>query len=110
MRFLSCLMTPPSLHLRPQIAAFAREHRLPLIHPYGDVSDDEALLSYGENLESTSQLAAAHIDKIVRGASAAELPIEQPTRFQLTVNLKVARHFGITIPATVLVRADRVIE
>jgi putative tryptophan/tyrosine transport system substrate-binding protein len=101
---------PPSLHLRPQIAAFAKEHRVALILPYGDVSDDEALLSYGENLETTSQLAAAHIDKIVRGASAAELPIEQPTRFQLTVNLKVARHLGITIPATVLVRADRVLE
>jgi ABC-type uncharacterized transport system substrate-binding protein len=101
---------PPSLHLRPQMAAFAKEHRLPLILPYGDVSEDEALLSYGESLETTARLAAAHIDKIVRGTNAAELPIEQPTRFQLTVNLKVARHLGITIPATVLVRADRVIE
>jgi putative ABC transport system substrate-binding protein len=101
---------PPSWHLRPRMAAFAKEHRLPLILPYGDVSEDEALLSYGESLETTARLAAAHIDKIARGANAAELPIEQPTRFRLTVNLKVARHLNITIPATVSVRADRVIE
>jgi putative tryptophan/tyrosine transport system substrate-binding protein len=92
------------------MAAFAKEHRLPLILPYGDVSEDEALLSYGESLETTARLAAAHIDKIAQGANAAELPIEQPTRFRLTVNLKVARDLGITIPATVSVRADRVIE
>jgi putative ABC transport system substrate-binding protein len=101
---------PPTLHLRPKIAAFAKEHHLPLILPYGDVSEDEALLSYGESLETTARLAAAHIDKIARGATAAELPIEQPTRFQLTVNLKVANQLGITIPATVLARADSVIE
>jgi len=101
---------PASLHLRPKMAALAKEHRLPLILPYGDVSEDEALLSYGESLESTARLAAAHIDKIARGADATELPIEQPTRFRLTVNLKVASHLGITIPATVLARADRVIE
>jgi ABC-type uncharacterized transport system substrate-binding protein len=101
---------PASLHLRAQVAAVAKEYRLPLIFPYGDVSGDEALLSYGESLETTSRLAAAHIDKIVRGANAAELPIEQPTHFHLTVNLRVARHLGITIPATVVVRADRVIE
>jgi hypothetical protein len=72
---------------------FAKEHPLPLINPYGDVSDDEALLTYGENLETTLQLAAA-----------------RSTPFQLTVNLKIARHLGVTILATVLVRADRVLE
>jgi putative ABC transport system substrate-binding protein len=101
---------PPSLHLRPQLAAFAKDHRLPLILPYGDVSEDEALVSYGESLEDTARLAAAHVAKIARGANAADLPIEQPTRFQMTVNLKIARHLGITIPAAVLARADRVIE
>jgi len=101
---------PASLHLRPQLAAFAKEHRLPLILPCGDVSEDEALVSYGERLEDTAQLAAAHVVKIARGANAADLPIEQPTRFRLGVNLKVARHLGITIPASVLARADMVIE
>jgi putative ABC transport system substrate-binding protein len=101
---------PPSLHLRPQLTAFAKEHRLPLILPYGDVSDDEALVSYGESMVDTARLAAAHVIKIAHGANAADLPIEQPTRFQLTVNLKVARHLGITIPAAVLARADKVIE
>ena len=65
---------------------------------------------YGESLETTARLAAAHIDKLARGANVAELPIEQPTRFRLTVNLKVASHLGITIPATVLARAESVIE
>jgi putative ABC transport system substrate-binding protein len=101
---------PPSLHLRPQLAAFAKENRLPMVHPYGDIFEDGALVSYGENLEATARLSAAYIDKIARGASAAELPIEQPTRFDFAVNLKVARDLGLTIPATVLVRADRVIE
>jgi putative tryptophan/tyrosine transport system substrate-binding protein len=101
---------PASLHLRPKMAALAKEQRLPLILPYGDVSEDEALLSYGESLETTARLAAVHIDKIARGADAAQLPIEQPTRFRLTVNLKVASDLGITIPATALARADEVIE
>ena len=101
---------PASLHLRAKMAARAKEHRLPLILPYGDVYDDGALLSYGESLETTARLAAAHIDKIARGADAAQLPIEQPTRFRLTVNLKIASDLGITIPATALARADSVIE
>jgi putative ABC transport system substrate-binding protein len=101
---------PPSLHLRPQLAAFAKKHRLPLVVPYGDVHEDDVLLRYGEDLDATARLSAMHIDKIVHGAKAADLPIEQPTRFVMTVNLKIARDLGITIPPSVLVRADRLIE
>jgi putative ABC transport system substrate-binding protein len=101
---------PPSWHLRPRLAAFANKHRLPLVVPYGNVFEEEALLGYGEDLETTARLSATHIDKIVRGANAADLPIEQPTRFVLSVNLKVAKHLGIAIPPSVLVLADRVIE
>jgi putative tryptophan/tyrosine transport system substrate-binding protein len=101
---------PPSLHLRPQLAAFAKKHRLPLVIPYGDVFEDDALLRYGEDLDATARLSATHIDKIAHGANAGDLPIEQPTRFVLAVNLKVARYLGITIPPSVLLRADNVIE
>jgi len=101
---------PPSLHLRARLADFADQHALPLFGSYSDVFETRALLSYGENLETTARESAAYIDKIVHGASPAELPIEQPARFELAVNLKIAKRLGITIPAHVLVRADRVIE
>jgi putative ABC transport system substrate-binding protein len=101
---------PPSWHLRPQLSAFAKDHRLPLVVPYGNVLEDEALLGYGEDLEATARLSASHINKIVGGANPADLPIEQPTRFLLSVNLKLAKHLGITIPPSVLVIADRVVE
>lgn len=101
---------PPSLHLRSRIAAFANKHALPLFGPYGEVFETEALLSYGENLEATSRDAARYINKIVHGANAAELPIEQPTRFVLTVNLRAAKQLGVTVPPSVLLRADRVVE
>ena len=73
-------------------------------------SETSGLLSYGENLEVTARESAAYIDKIVQGANPAELPIEQPTRFELSVNMKMAKQLGITIPQSVLLRADRIIE
>ena len=67
-------------------------------------------MSYGESFEDAARGVALYVDKVVRGTNPAELPIEQPTRFELTVNRKVANELGITIPSSVLVRADRVIE
>jgi putative ABC transport system substrate-binding protein len=101
---------PPTFNLRPRIIAFAREHALPLLAPYREVVEDGALMSYGETYEDAAKGVAWYVDKVVRGANPAELPIMQPTRFELTVNQKVARELGITIPSSVLVRADRVIE
>jgi putative ABC transport system substrate-binding protein len=101
---------PPSLHLRSRLAEFANKRALPLFGPYGEVFQSGALLSYGESLEVTARKSATYIEKIARGASAAELPIEQPTRFELSVNLRVAKQLGIDISPSVLVRADKLIE
>jgi putative ABC transport system substrate-binding protein len=101
---------PPTFNLRSRIIAFARERALPLLAPYREVVADGALMSYGESTEDAAQGIALYLDKIARGSNPAELPIMQPTRFELTVNRKVANELGIAIPASVLVRADRVIE
>jgi putative tryptophan/tyrosine transport system substrate-binding protein len=101
---------PPTYNSRSRIIAFARERALPLIAPYREVVEDGALMSYGESNEDAAQGIALYLDKIARGTNPAELPIMQPTRFELTVNQKVAKELGITIPLSLLVRADRVIE
>jgi putative ABC transport system substrate-binding protein len=101
---------PATLNLRSRIIAFARERALPLLAPYREVVAEGALMSYGESIEDAAQGVALYLDKIAHGSNAAELPIMQPTRLELTVNQKVAKELGITIPSSVLVRADRVIE
>jgi putative ABC transport system substrate-binding protein len=101
---------PPTYNSRSRIIAFARERALPLIAPYREVVEDGALMSYGESNEDAAQGIALYLNKIARGTNPAELPIMQPTRFELTVNQKVAKELGITIPLSLLVRADRVIE
>jgi ABC-type uncharacterized transport system substrate-binding protein len=101
---------PSTLHLHARLAEFAERHAIPLFGPYSGELQGRAMLSYGENLEVTARESAAYIEKVVRGASPAELPIEQPTRFELGVNLKVAKQLGIAIPPSVMVRADRLIE
>jgi len=101
---------PATFNLRRRIIAFARERALPLLAPYGEFVEDGALISYGESFEDAARGVALYVDKLVRGTNPAELPIAQPTRFELTVNRKVANELGITIPSSVLVRADRVIE
>jgi putative tryptophan/tyrosine transport system substrate-binding protein len=101
---------PTTYNLRSRIIAFARERALPLLAPYREVVEDGALISYGESFEDATQGIALYLDKIARGANPAELPIMQPTRFELTVNQKVAKELGTTIPVSLLLRADRVIE
>jgi putative tryptophan/tyrosine transport system substrate-binding protein len=101
---------PETFNLRRRIIAFVRERALPLLAPYREVVEDGALMSYGESYEDAAQSVALYVEKVVRGTSPAELPIMQPTRFELTVNQKVAKESGITLPVSVLVRADRVIE
>jgi ABC-type uncharacterized transport system substrate-binding protein len=101
---------PATFNLRQRIIAFARERALPLLAPYREVVEDGALMSYGESYEEAAQSVALYVEKVVRGTRPAELPIMQPTRFELTVNQKVAKELGITIPVSVLVQADRVIE
>ena len=93
---------------RDRIDALAREARLPLITVVKGY--DASLLSYGPSYPHQFQRAADYVDKILRGAKPGDLPIEQPTKFELVVNVKTAKALGLTIPETFLVRADEVIE
>jgi putative ABC transport system substrate-binding protein len=95
---------------RKQIADFALRYRLPAIFNSGESVEAGGLMSYGAGYPELFRLAATHVAKILRGAKPAELPVEQPTRFEFVVSQKTARALGITIPQSVLLRADRVIE
>ena len=95
---------------RARISDFALKNRVPLVSSTSDWAVGGALMSYAPSLIDSSQRAAAHVDKILRGAHPADLPIEQPTKFELVINLKTAKTLGLTIPQTLLLRADQVIE
>jgi putative tryptophan/tyrosine transport system substrate-binding protein len=94
---------------RAQIAGLAVQHRLPLMgeSPFPEAG---ALLSYGASRLDSYRLASTYVDKILKGAKPGDLPIEQPTKFELVINLKTAKALGLTIPQSLLVRADRVIQ
>ena len=98
-----------ALHRR-RIADLAVKSRLPAM--YGNRPHVEAggLMSYGANVADMFRRAATYVDKILKGAKPADLPVEQPTRFELVVNLKTAKALGLTIPRSILVRADQVIQ
>src|SRR5215468_2315027 len=95
---------------RRRIAELAAMHRLPAMYESRDFVDDGGLISYGPNVPDLSRRAAAFVVKILNGAKASELPIEQPTKFELVINIKTAKALGIEVPPTLLVRADEVIE
>jgi putative ABC transport system substrate-binding protein len=95
---------------RAKIAAFAREHRLPTMFGWREYCDAGGLASYGANQKATYNRLSAYADRILRGESPADMPIEQPTSFELVVNLKAARALGVELPPAVLARADEVIE
>ena len=92
------------------IADFLAAHRLPGISPFRTFADNGGLLSYGPNISIMFGRAASYVAKILKGAKAGDLPVEQPTHFEFVLNLKTARALGIKLPQTVLVRADEVIE
>ena len=95
-------------HLRP-IAELAVKHRLPSIYAVREYADLGGLITYGHSERHQYQLAATFVDKIFKGAKPADLPVEQPTKFELVINLKTAKALGLTIPQSVLLRADQVI-
>jgi putative ABC transport system substrate-binding protein len=95
---------------RHSILEFATKNRLPAVYPYRPYSDDGGLISYGVDLKDLVRRAATYVDKILKGAKPADLPVEQPTKFELIVNLKTAKALGLTIPQTLLLRADQVIN
>lgn len=95
---------------RVRILELAERNTLPLVGGWGPWAQGGALISFGPDLDPLFRRAAIHVDKILRGAKPADLPVEQPTRFELVINLRTARALGLTIPPPLLQRADRVIE
>ena len=95
---------------RTQIVKLAVESRLPAIYNRSEYVVDGGLMTYGASLPDLDRRAATYVDKILKGTKAADLPVEQPTKFELLINLKAAKQIGLTIPPNVLVRADRVIK
>jgi putative ABC transport system substrate-binding protein len=96
--------------LRAQIAERAREQRLPAIFSYTEGVEAGGLMSYSPSSTENYRRAAGFIDKILRGMKPGEIPIEQPTKFELALNLKTAKALGLTVPQSLLLRADRIIE
>ena len=95
---------------RKQIGELAVKHRLPAIYYRSDFVEEGGLMSYGASLSDLDRRAAYYVDKILKGAKPADLPIEQPAKFELVINLKAAKQIGLTIPPNVLARADKVIK
>ena len=95
---------------RVQLADQALKSRLPMMCETREQVAAGCLISYGPSLTDLFRRAAAYVDKILKGASPADLPVEQPTKFELVINLKTAKALGLTIPPSVLGRADQVIE
>ena len=93
-----------------RVAEFAQKHRVPTVCEFSGLADAGCLVSYGPSFAEITERAAAQVDRILHGARAADLPFEQPTRFELIVNLKTARAIGFAVPQMVLLRADRVVE
>jgi len=95
---------------RTQVVNLAVKNRLPAIYPFPEFVEVGGLMSYGVSFADLWRRAATYVDKILKGAKPAELPVEQPTKFEFVVNLKAANQIGVTIPPNVLARADRVIR
>jgi putative ABC transport system substrate-binding protein len=93
-----------------RIVELALEQHLPGMYPSSQFAQEGGLIAYGPLIADLYRRAATYVDKILKGAKPAELPIEQPTKFELVINLKAAKQIGVTIPANVLARADKVIR
>jgi putative tryptophan/tyrosine transport system substrate-binding protein len=95
---------------RARILSLAAQHRLPAGSQFRDFAEAGGLLSYGPSLSDLFRRAAIYVDKILKGTKPGDLPVEQPEKFELVINLKTAKALGITIPPSLLGRADQVIE
>ena len=98
------------LNQRDQIAALAAKARLPAIYGVTEYAQAGGLMVYGANLLDLERRAATYVDRILKGANPADLPVEQPTKFELTINLRTAKAIGLTIPPSLLQRADQIID
>src|SRR6059036_4017404 len=103
-------LNPVGFTNRSQIASFAQRNRLPSMYAEKEYVDAGGLMSYGPSNPDMRRRAAIYVDKILKGAKPADLPVEQPTKFELVINLKTAKALGLTIPQSVLLRADKIIR
>jgi putative ABC transport system substrate-binding protein len=104
------LSSPVIFSQRTQIADLAVKNRLPVIFPQSEYVEDGGLMSYAPNYADLFRRAATYVAKILKGAKPADLPVEQPKKFEFIINLKAAKQIGLTIPPNVLARADKVIR
>ena len=95
---------------RRRLVDLAAKHRLPTVFPYREGADAGGLMSYGPNIADNYRRATTYVDKILKGAKPGDLPVEQPAKFELVINLKTANTLGLTIPQSLLARADEVIR
>src|SRR5437870_3294124 len=93
-----------------RLVDLAAKHRLPAMYVFREAVEAGGLMCYGANIPDLARRAAAYVDKILRGAEPADLPVEQPTEFEFVINLKTAKALGLTIPQMILLQADQVIE
>ena len=109
-KILALLLSPLTTAYRPIIVEFATKNRVPTIFAGREAVDAGGLMSYAPNVPDLFRRAAIYVDKILKGAKPGNLPIEQPTKFELVINLKTAKALGLTIPQSVLLQADQVIR
>jgi putative ABC transport system substrate-binding protein len=107
---LSTAPDPVINNARVKIVGFAAKHRLPAMYAGPEFAENDGLMAYGPNYSDMWRRSATYVDKILKGRTPADLPVEQPMKFEFIVNLKAAKQIGLTVPPNVLVRADRVIR
>ncbi len=107
---LLVLAALPNFSHAQRIAEFAAKNRLPAVYPFRESIEAGGLMAYAANAPAMFHRAAGYVDKILKGAKPADLPVEQPTKFDLIINLKAAKAIGLTIPQSLLMRADEVIQ
>ena len=107
---LIVLATPAFGSARQRLGDLAAKHRLPTVFAFREYVEAGGLMAYGPDLDDLSRRAAIYVDKILKGTKPGDLPIEQPTKFELAINLKTAKALGLTIPPSLLLRADQVLE
>ena len=107
---LAVVTTAVFFRERARIAQLALSHQIPAVYTFREFTDAGGLMSYGTDLTDMFRRTAFYVDKILKGAKAGELPMEQPTKFELFINMKTAKAIRLAIPPSLLVRADRIIE
>ena len=107
---LIVMVDPLTLRNRERIVGLAAQTRLPTMYGFSEFARSGGLMAYGPSVADQARRAATYVDKILKGTKPADLPVEQPTKFELIINMKTARALGLTIPQTLLLRADQVIQ